>query len=317
MCPGCGMVHLSIISMEASNEGVSNYNTTADSHTPFRVRGAGGKVSTVAGQVNTYKKTSMIDIVSAIEAKVYQKGNKFDKKIINDAAGFFFQIQFVRTLRGNPRTGTIAACFSSSCAHNNMIQKPKFIADLFDIHQNHLSEGEKIIDEMVNFGLVTSPFVRRTDTDKIKDYLNQYFDQMGLDYQVDNRNYYRFCVRIVQFTIKYHIALSSIISSKCAGVLYMLSCRYPEIDKHQITTVCKCSLSTAIRYAKEIESFITSNVIPPCDPEEVSQRVKMMELAKRRIKHIFNTNGIMIVPPKPVRHRKPRVTPAAAAAAGK
>ena len=179
-------------------------------------------------------------------------------------------------------------------------------SNIFQINRRSLSEGKKIIRDLVNDKLIEDPFHISVDNDYLN-YLVQYFIALKIPKAILVNNtketeayvihYKTFCEKIVKFSLKYHIALSSITRSKCAGSIYILAthCMELKLDKDSVARGCGCSKSTAKRFADEINKFMHSTTTPI--------------MIRRRIKHIFHKYNIPenIDPLSQKRGRKKRI----------
>lgn len=96
-------------------------------------------------------------------------------------------------------------------------------------------------------------------------------------------DYYGFVERMIRFSIKFRIAMSSIASSKCAGALYMLSTKCPElkITVRKIARVCDISVSTFKRYYSVMQDLLHTS-----DPRK--------KRLKKKLRHLFHKYQIPI-----------------------
>jgi len=295
ICDKCGRIE-DFTGADVDNhesEGMNDYNTSDNSAVPVRITGPNSYAfqKKLISNTSNYKKQQFKNTSDQIHYTLYQyKGPTLPNNIITTASEFYYQVQQHCILRGDVRKGTMAACLSKICEKNNIIRKPKEIADIFGIPQSELSNGEKILDQLfaegilrnLTFGTIKFNEAREINQfyyyDSIESFLTRYFECLNI-----SDEYLTFASRLVQFTIKYHIADSSINSSKCAGAIFILSLKIPElkINKTDIERECNISKSTFGRFYSAIDNVLES---------------KSAELrhVRRRLRRIFKKNNVSL-----------------------
>jgi transcription initiation factor TFIIIB Brf1 subunit/transcription initiation factor TFIIB len=298
ICPGCSRLEEIVgtaadVYHEAENGTaiVNNYNTSDNSSAPVKIAGPGNYVfqKKLVGATSNYKKTQKKNTIDQMIGIIYQyQGNRPPHNVVLDAADLYYEVQQHCIKRGDVRMGAMAACLYRLCDHHGITRKPKEIADIFHIEQSELSNGEKILDELDAKGLL-----KKIKTKTIKDsnntdqndaqmiaFLNRYFECLNIP-----TSYKEFATRLIRFTKKYRIAVSSIMSSKCAGVIYILSTRVKELNikRETIEKECNISKSTFGRFAKEVMIILAST-----DP-------KIFKV-KSRLSNIFKKHSISKIP---------------------
>lgn len=273
ICDNCGRIEDIVggnadIAEKNNVESVGDYNTSSNSSAPVRISGPGSYAfqRKLVSTTSNYKVQQKRNTYSQMRKIIYEyKGDRPSEKIIKEACEFYYQVQQHRIKRGDVRKGTMAACLYRKCIENQVIRKPKEIASMFDIPQRELSNGEKILDELFSEGLLgTSVDVEAgnasagldqfcSNEDKImKDFLYRYFELLSIP-----DTYMHFACRLIKFTIKYHVADSSVTSSKCAGTVYILVKQLKlKPDRKDIGTACNLSFSTFNRFYKEVVAFL-------------------------------------------------------------
>jgi len=298
VCDGCGLRVRNYSSQGVGHEGPPAYGTS-DASAPITMRASGGPTVIIC-QVSPYKKTTRNHIVDEIKRLLESKQNIFPARVITDTADLFYHIQMHQTLRGDVRKGTIAACFFLTCRRLGMVQKNEFLAKLFGVHRNNLSNGNKIIESQVNCGLI-DPLPSLDVRELMRNYLQQYFAGFGLVDSANSVRYFDFCLRVSYFCWRKNVGFASIPSSKCAGSLYLLAARVPDlIDLSRVKVVCECTPSTAKRFATAVELFLLR------DPDDVAPEYRRgLDLTIRKLRHIIKDCGLSVTPLKqPRRARK-------------
>ena len=257
---------------------ISSYNTSDTSATPIRIAGPNNYMyqKKLVSNTSNYKKTQKKNTNDQIINFVYQyKGSTPPKNVVLEAADLYYTIQQHCIKRGEVRKGTMAACLYRTCIIHNITRKPKEIADIFGIPQSELSNGEKILDNLIASGLI-----KIKDSDDLPDYeadhksdnlddkqisafLSRYFESLNIPDHVglDRPNYKEFAMKLIKFTKKYRIAESSIMSSKCAGVVYILSIKRKELNikRDMIEKECCISKSTFGRFSQAVFVMLNSD----------------------------------------------------------
>lgn len=287
-CQQCGRLEdnvgndIDITTESNSSEVVNNYNTSDSSAAPIRISGPNNYIyqKKLVSSTSNYKKTQKKNTNDQIINAVYQyKGSTPPKNIVLEAADLYCSVQQHCIKRGDVRKGTMAACLYMVCINNNITRKPKEISDIFDIPQSELSNGEKILDDLIASGLITPKSDNQIvssdpKSSQIMAFLDRYFECINIQ-----SNYYKtFAFNLVTFTRKYRIAESSVVSSKCAGAIYVLSLRKKELDikKETIEQECCISKSTFSRYAHCVFDMLNST-----DEKNKKVRSRLRNLFKK------------------------------------
>lgn len=172
-------------------------------------------------------------------------GNKLPKNVIKLAIELFTKIKEKKYVyRGNGKKGIIGACLFYSCIMNKITKTPKEIANILNIEERFLSQGDRTIQELNERGVISIPTTLRP----LNDYIKQYFSILKID-----KIYTNFIIDIVNRidTKNIHILNDSRTTTKAVGTIYLLINRikkYKNISKDNIVKECKISKSTFIRY---------------------------------------------------------------------
>lgn len=301
ICPGCGKIdeivgsscELEFGAEAGGNDVVNNYNTSNDSAAPVRIVGPNAYMyqKKLVSSTSNYKKTQKRTTIDQMITTVYQyQGDKIPDYVVREAAEFYYEVQQHRIKRGDVRKGAMAACLYRKCKQHKITRKPKEIAQIFGIQQSELSNGEKILDELEACGALSkSATVTVSDDDdaQMMSFLNQYFEKLNIPNDdgaiTGHPNYRYFAERLIRFTRKYHIAMSSVMSSTCAGAVYIIASRCKELNikRDMIERECQISKSTFSRFSEEVKKFMSST-----DPER--------ERPRRRLIKVFKENRIPV-----------------------
>ena len=110
---------------------------------------------------------------------------------------------------------------------------------------------------------------------RMNSFLDIYFNSLNIPIDDESfipekrPNYKRFACQLIRISDKYKIAISSIMSSKCAGAIYILSLKRKElkIKKEMIENKCEISKSTFNRFYKEINKILQPDSTHIAKPE--------------------------------------------------
>jgi transcription initiation factor TFIIIB Brf1 subunit/transcription initiation factor TFIIB len=300
LCDKCGRVE-EIIGCnidETGIEGTSDYNTSDSSAAPVCITGPNSYAfqKKLISSTSNYKKQQHRNTIEQMVQIMYQyTGPKIPANIVKQSADFYYQIQQYCIKRGDVRKGTMAACLYRKCIKNGISRKPKEIADMFGIPQSELSNGEKILDSLfaqgaLGDGAAATPEIITSesagvnqfyfkDQVQMNSFLARYFESLNVP-----EIYMEFAQRLIKFTEKYHIADSSIMSSKCAGTIYILSLRVSNLNikRTDIESECNISKSTFSRFSQGIFNFLSCT-------EPALKKVRS------RLRRIFKKNNVPLV----------------------
>jgi transcription initiation factor TFIIIB Brf1 subunit/transcription initiation factor TFIIB len=295
LCEKCGGVEELIENIELDFSNATDYNTMNNSASPLCITGPNAYLYQKKLICNTsnYKKQQKKNTNDQFESIIHMyNGPKFAKNIVKLAADFYYAVQQFKIMRGDVRKGVMSACLYRICIVKNITRKPKEVANVFGVEQNEFSNGEKILDELFattplanilselissDSGVQVSQFYFKNDL-QINSFLGRYFECLSIP-----EMYMKFCQSLVKFAIKYRIAQSSIISSKCAGSIYIIAIKATDlqIKRNDIENECKISKSTFGRFSQSILEFMSGHA-----PE--------YKKVRSRLRHIFKKNQVPI-----------------------
>ncbi len=226
-----------------------NYNITQNAHISFNLVGAGSycyqrsflkTCSNYGSFRNNNNKKEITNIIYQYE------GSKPPTNVINTAAELFDKIvSSGRVYRKNGKRGVMAACLYYSCIINNLSRTPRDIALIMNTEERFLSQGDKILQELKELGVLDIP----TRHEPIENYLSQFFTSLDIP-----ERYKAFVYDLIMRAEKKHIHIKneSRATTKCAGAIYMLTRRVKElkhIKKQMISKECNnMSVATFMRY---------------------------------------------------------------------
>lgn len=291
LCKKCGTAdETEAFEVDLSNEsGVDQYNTSESSSMATKVMGLGRSgqrnvIHSSSGPSNNRAAQQRL-IVNQISAIINATSNHgIPPKVISDAADFFWQVQSNKTIRGDVRKGTQAACVYLMCRPNGIARSIREIAKLFHIEQCEVSGGEKILDGLAAGGLITKPFILedQNEDEQVENLLTRHFSALNIhkkcrEVSLEPDDVREFCKRLIRFTIKYRLAETSVISSKCVGsiAIYLRFSKKLIIDRDLIDKECNISKTTFARFEKAILDFLDST-----DPEGEAARGRLRRLLR-------------------------------------
>lgn len=275
-CEGCGREEEAFDS-EVPIEGNSEYNTSHDSAAPVRISGPGSYQyqKKLISSTSDYKKQQYKNTHNEMKNIVMQyAGCTVPPDVIKEASNMYYRIQQSRILRADVRKGTMAACLYKSCQRLDTVRKHKQIAEMFGIQQKDVSTGEKIIDS-----IIASADLRKegdqfcfNENKQIDSFLNRFFESLNIP-----EVHKEFCRSLIRFTIKYRIAENTVISTKCAGVIYILAKKLDmDISREDIERNCEISKSTFARFQQSVYAEMYGK-----DPHKEKLRSRLIHIFKK------------------------------------
>jgi transcription initiation factor TFIIIB Brf1 subunit/transcription initiation factor TFIIB len=173
------------------------------------------------------------------------EGKKIPKNAIKLAIELFSKIKENNyVFRGNGKKGVLGACLFYACVMNHITKTPREIASVMEIEERFLSQGDRIVQELNEKGIISIPTILRP----LVDYLDQYFPALCIPLK-----YKQFIIDIINRAEakNIHILNDSRTTTKCIGAIFLLINRVKElndISKDHIVKECNISKSTFIRY---------------------------------------------------------------------
>jgi transcription initiation factor TFIIIB Brf1 subunit/transcription initiation factor TFIIB len=200
---------------------------------------------------NSYRKIkSMREMVNWSS---HSTTNQFPKNVIKEANEQFAQIRESGVVvRKNVKKGLQGACLYYACYSNGISRTPMEIAKIIDITEKNISNGDRLLRDLNERGIITLP----SGLDPAVSYINRYFELLKID-----ERYKQFVIDIInQFEEdKLHVIYDTKTNTKCIGAIYMLIDRIPElkqrISREKIEEECEISKNTFNKYYNMLCKF--------------------------------------------------------------
>ena len=226
-----------------------NHNTSNNAFASFQIVGKGCKDlhQSYRNACTEYDMLRRFNTQQEIESKIYQyKGREVPHTVVQKTVNMFEQIRENgnKVFRGNGRLGVMGACMYYSFVDEGQTRTPKEIASILEVEERYISQGDKRLLKFCERGLIELP----ENENAAHDFTEQFLAQLGIDMK-----YKAFVLDLINRANEkcLHIVNECRITTKCAGAIYFLCTRIPElrnVDKQQIADVCKISKSTFFRY---------------------------------------------------------------------
>lgn len=281
-CPECGFNVSLNIDSEVSYTEKKNYNTKGNSTALYingvrNVRKQNSLKKNNANYVDKQKRDTLIQLNTILRN---EKGIlTISKSIVDETADYFHAVQQHAILRSFNRIATMAACFERVSSSHGYPKKTNEVIEIFKIEPKDLSLGNSTLNELHSEGLLGN--FKYQDDNRKYDFLKNYFKRLNIPDFSGNINYIGFCCDIIDLTEKYKIACNNILSTKCAGVIYILTTYRDELkyNKDDIAKECKISKTTFIGFSKSIHLLM----------ENPSKKYDKLRI---KIRNIFAKNNI-------------------------
>ncbi len=225
------------------------HNTSQNSHMSFNIIGRGAycyqrSLLKTCSDYTLYRNNNNKKEITNI---IFQyEGSKPPNNAINLAAELFDSIaRSGRVYRKNGKKGIMSACLYYACIMQGVARSPKDIVTIMDTEEKFLSQGDRILQEFNELGIISIP----SCYEPLDDYLNRFFPTLGID-----DKYKPFVVDLIHRVEKKHLHIRKECrtNTKCIGAIYMLTKRVKElrhIKKETISKECgDISKSTFIKY---------------------------------------------------------------------
>lgn len=240
------------------------------------------------GKNNENYKYQQYEVIKKEINGAIERSNTYIKRdIISSTINLYHHgLQKNQIHRGLVKKGCQAACLYHMCIEYNIPMKPKEIAEIFEIQQKSISKGISIINKLYYMKLIDENIMHPntikykdefidmycykitgiydkpkfqiyySDCVQVQNYLRRYFDLMDLDAS-HNNNLFMFCNLLIYLSMKKHISDSSIPSSKCAAVIYLLAYSYNDIaTEDDIINYCQISKGTYQKFTNRILAIL-------------------------------------------------------------
>ncbi len=252
ICQDCGLE-----SQNSSNSNEEQYSISAN--TECNVNDNGFMALSIVGKGSyglqrslymtcaTYKKYSKGATLRVMfEWNTHCKEYHIPKNVIIEANEMFAKIkESGYVYRKDGKKGVLSACLYYACYNNGITKTPREIAQFSGIEEKFHSQGDRILHDLNEKGVITIP----TRVNPIDDYVSRYMDLLQIP-----KKYKDFVVELIERAERHklHLIHDSQHNTKCVGALYMLIERVPElrvrINKDMIEEKCGMSKTTFTRY---------------------------------------------------------------------
>jgi transcription initiation factor TFIIIB Brf1 subunit/transcription initiation factor TFIIB len=116
--------------------------------------------------------------------------------------------------RGNIKDEVLAGLIYFECIRASIVRKKKDIALFMKLPTNGFSRGEDILRNLQAEGKIDIP----VDEEPIEGFVDRYLEELNLD----NPNYIKFIVELVDESERRKIGMNSQLSSKAVGALWII-----------------------------------------------------------------------------------------------
>jgi hypothetical protein len=174
------------------------------------------------------------------------------KNVIKEACEMFDQIkQKGYVFRKDGKRGVLSACLYYACYNNGISKTPTEIAQFSEIEEKFQSQGDRILHDLNEKGIISIP----TKINPIYDYINRYFEILNID-----SKYKAFVIDLIKRADEKNIHLlhDNKTNTKAIGSIYILIDRTEyknKITKEKIEKECGISKTTFIRYCDIIYNY--------------------------------------------------------------
>ena len=180
-CPECGYIKKVIIENLEYEPSMSGYNTTENYHIPIKCIGKNSfqyqkYLRNNTSQYSIIQETS----IKRILEKLNYKSDNFviPKNIISNVLNQYKKIRETSKIhRGEILKGILGSLLYYECLKEGIIRKPKELAKWYDISENDLSKGDKILRDLAESGVIELPL----NKDYNDEYIESYLKRINLD----------------------------------------------------------------------------------------------------------------------------------------
>lgn len=180
-CPECGFIKTVIIENLEYEPSMAGYNTNENYHIPIKCIGKNSfqyqkYLRNNTSQYSIIQETS----IKRILEKLNYKSDNFiiPKNIIQNVLNQYKKIRETSKIhRGEILKGILGSLLYYECLKEGIIRKPKELAKWYEISENDLSKGDKILRDLAENGVIDLPINKEYNDE----YIESYLKRMGLD----------------------------------------------------------------------------------------------------------------------------------------
>lgn len=261
ICYTCGLEYdIELIDSESySGDILHSYNATDNSHVAFKIVGscksAHAQNVKLMGMTSEYNIVRTRRILQKINAWIYQiEGDTIPSSVCRDTAETYSKLQESEFLvkRAGGLNGVLASLLYNKCIEHGVPKKPKIIASITGIQDNQLSDGDRILRQMANKGVLKIP----DGYGEYTDFIDQYFEKLDIN---EHANYKQFVIDLIEVSDVSYIKIgtnSARPTTRCAGCIFILCQQLKlHISRDRIAEECNISKSTFARFVNMIEEY--------------------------------------------------------------
>jgi transcription initiation factor TFIIIB Brf1 subunit/transcription initiation factor TFIIB len=248
-CPSCGFIKTVIIENLEYEPSMAGYNTNENYHIPIKCIGKNSfqyqkYLRNNTSQYSIIQETSIKRILD----KLNYKSDNFviPKNIITNVLNQYKKIRETSKIhRGEILKGILGSLLYYECLKEGIIRKPKELAKWYDISENDLSKGDKILRDLAESGVIDLPI----NKDYNNEYIESYLKRMDLDIKYSN-----LLIELLEKINEHKIGNPNArLSTKIAALIFLLiiSKQYP-ISTETISEEFDISISTFKTFYMEI-----------------------------------------------------------------
>jgi transcription initiation factor TFIIIB Brf1 subunit/transcription initiation factor TFIIB len=248
-CPSCGFIKTVIIENLEYEPSMAGYNTNENYHIPIKCIGKNSfqyqkYLRNNTSQYSIIQETSIKRILD----KLNYKSDNFviPKNIITNVLNQYKKIRETSKIhRGEILKGILGSLLYYECLKEGIIRKPKELAKWYDISENDLSKGDKILRDLAESGVIDLPI----NKDYNNEYIESYLKRMDLDIKYSN-----LLIELLEKINEHKIGNPNArLSTKISALIFLLiiSKQYP-ISTETISKEFDISISTFKTFYMEI-----------------------------------------------------------------
>jgi transcription initiation factor TFIIIB Brf1 subunit/transcription initiation factor TFIIB len=248
-CPDCGFIKTVIIENLEYEPSMAGYNTNENYHIPIKCIGKNSfqyqkYLRNNTSQYSIIQETS----IKRILEKLNYKSDNFiiPKNIIQNVLNQYKKIRETSKIhRGEILKGILGSLLYYECLKEGIIRKPKELAKWYEISENDLSKGDKILRDLAESGIIDLPI----NKDYNDEYIESYLKRMGLDIK-----YSRFLNELLKIINENKVGNPNArLSTKISALIFLLiiSKKY-NISTEAISEEFDISISTFKTFYMEI-----------------------------------------------------------------
>lgn len=217
-CNNCGVIKSAIIENSEYEPSMNGYNTNSNFHIPIKCVGKNSfqyqkQLRNNTSQYSIIQETNLKRILERLN---YQSdGLLIPKNIISNV---LIQYKIIRDTskihRGEILKGIICSLLYYECLKEGIVRKPKEISHWYNISENDLSKGDKLLRDLEEKNIITLPINKNND----ENYILSYLKRTGIDIE-----YKHFLIELLERIDDLKIGNPNArLSTKISSLLFLL-----------------------------------------------------------------------------------------------